>query len=146
MTHMESALDSNDNHQEIGIISRIPSSISAADITGVWNMVEFDSPSQVFIDGNGNISGNDEEGVDYGTLTFNSNGTLTANNQSGIYNGTYTIGSNGAIHGNFPAQSVSFTFYLNAGKDTIAEVGGQGSGSILQNGQQIIIAHRPPTN
>ena len=59
MTHEESALDSNDNHQEIGIITRIPSSISAADITGVWNMVDLiRHPS--LIDGNGNISGNDE--------------------------------------------------------------------------------------
>jgi hypothetical protein len=79
-------------------------------------------------------------------MTIAGNGTVSGN--FGVpFTGNVSVGSNGAIHANIiPSgeSSQSFTFYLNAGEDTMIEVDTQLDAN--NNQQQMVVAHRIPAN
>jgi hypothetical protein len=145
MTEVDSLVDADDNQQDLVVACRIPASVSLSDLAGSWNLIQFETPAQITIDGNNDLQGGDDFAVTTGTLIVNANGTVSGT-LGEAFTGKLTIGSNGAIHASISSGggSMPFTFYINAGKDTMTEVESQNDAD--NNEQQIVIAHRIPAN
>jgi hypothetical protein len=133
------SIESDTDGQSILIAQRAPSSASASDITGSWNMMEFDTPAQITLDPDNGLQGGGDFDVMEGSLTLNANGTCSGN-MGGDFTGTYSIGSDGIITTSVTSSNGTgtFTFYINAGKDTMMSIESD------PNDQSIIIAQRVP--
>ena len=146
MTEVDSQLDTNNNQQETVTALRVPASVTLASLAGSWNLIQFQTPAQITNDMNNVAQGGYGFGVTNGTMTIAGNGTVSGN--FGVpFTGNVSVGSNGAIHANIiPSgeSSQSFTFYLNAGEDTMIEVDTQLDAN--NNQQQMVVAHRIPAN
>ncbi len=142
MTEADSQLDTNNNQQETVTALRVPASVTLASLAGSWNLIQFVTPAQITNDMNNLAQGG--FGVTNGTMTIAGNGIVNGN--FGVpFTGNVSVGSKGAIHANIVPSgesSQSFTFYLNAGEDTMIEVRAQLDAN--NNQQEMVVAHRMP--
>jgi hypothetical protein len=145
MAEVGGMIGTNDNYQELVLAERVPAAVTAADVAGSWNLIQFGTPSQAFIDGSSILQGGSNFGVMAGTMTVNANGTASGTLDQ-PFTGTYTIASGGIIHVNIVTSdgNTALTFILNAGKDTMTEVSNQFN--LTDNNQEIVVAHRVPAN
>jgi hypothetical protein len=145
MVEVQHLFDNNDNNQEIVVAHRVPASANLAALVGDWNLVQISTPAQITADTSGNIQNGSNFGVTTGTLTINANGSISGT-LGDAFTGTVTVASGGAIHASITSggQTTPFTFYLNAGKDTMTEV--SSALTVNDNHSEIVIAHRVASN
>jgi uncharacterized repeat protein (TIGR03803 family) len=145
MTEVGGMIDTNDNYQEIVVAQRVPATVKAADLAGTWNLVQLDTPAQLYVDGNSVLQGGSNFGITVGNLTINADGTLSGT-LGNAFTGTFTVASGGIVHASIISSdgNTPITFILNAGKDTMTEV--HSVVDVNDNDQEIVIAHRVPAN
>jgi hypothetical protein len=143
MTEIDSLIDDNDNQQEIVIGHRAPALVAAADLAGVWNLIQFQTPAVVANDNSSGLQGGDSFGVSTGSMTIKSTGAASGNLGS-AFTGTFTVGANGALPTTIKSSggTMAITFYLNAGKDIMTEVDSQNDTN--NNEQETVTALRAP--
>jgi len=131
---------------QLAVCHRVPAAVALSDLVGAWNLVQFQTPARLTNDVNNVLQGGDNFAVTNGTLTVSANGKI-----SGIlgdaFTGSITVGANGSINANIISSggvSQPYTFFINAGKDTMTEVATQLDAN--DNEQQIVIAHRIPAD
>ena len=143
MTHVSSLIGPNDNQQEIDICYRVPTGVTLASLAGTWNLVQFSTPAQIYFDGSNVFQGGDNFSVATGTMIINANGTISGS-LGNVFTGSVTVGANGAVRANIisSGSNQTFTFFLNAAKDTMSEVDTLIDAN--DNRQELVTAHRVP--
>jgi hypothetical protein len=109
----------NPGAQSLLIGTRAPANATSANLAGLWNVVQFDTPEQILLDFNTSSSIVSEFFTTNATLTLNNNGTYTGT--GGIGSGSYAIGSNGVITVSYVSNGETNrnTLFVNATQDTL---------------------------
>jgi hypothetical protein len=110
---------------------------------GMWNMVQFQTPAQVYFDTNNDLQGGGSSAVTTGSMMLFTNGTLSG--QLGeAFTGSFIDNSNGTITATImTADSTNdFTFVVNASRSTMTEVDTMFDD--FDNQQEIVMAQRVP--
>lgn len=142
MNLVETELDDSDNNQELVIGVRIPPALTAAEVAGTFNVVQFQTPVQITGDANDGLQGGTQFTATNGTLTLAANGTFTGKVKNSV-SGTFTIGDSGTVilHS---SGGDTLTFYVNYNMDTAIEVQSQLDSN--DNQQQLVVCHRQPAS
>jgi len=122
------------NRQEIVMLAKTPTNVTAADLQGVWKVTSFDTPAQIALTRNSSnfvtsVTASGGFSMDQQSFAVGHDGFVTAifDGQPNI--GALSIGTGGAITMNFTnssGEAKSHTGYLNAAKNCLLLVQSNG--------------------
>jgi hypothetical protein len=146
---MASVKSSSDgNQQDLELLLKAPTDLTAADLAGTWRGFNLLTPSRIDPIWQENlVVGLDPIGrflVRMGSLTVAGDGTI-AGDMGGPFTGWVTIGQDGAVFVNLnetpPDPPTILSFFVNAGKDILAASVSDSDGS-----QELVLFIRTPTS
>ncbi len=143
LTGISSTLNATNNQQLLQLFERAPSSVTKANLAGVWNVTTFTTPYYLALEMDSQLLGGTSFGVNRGTMTLDASGNINGTG-NGTFSGTYALGNNGVVTASLISDGATnkYTLYLNAGKDTMTTTDAKLSAS--DNAQEIIVFQRAP--
>ncbi|MFA6542930.1 MAG: hypothetical protein WCS99_00790 [Limisphaerales bacterium] len=144
------------NQQELMLMLKVPSTLTASDLTGTWKMVSLGTPlalqprlmtnyfdPQHPVEGVSDIDGRYQFDTGNGTLTVAADGSFTLVFGTDTMNGTATPGAGGLVQVTIPMPpnpTMNLSFYVNQGKNVMTAVHAE------TNYQELLVAVKLPAS
>jgi len=144
ITLVDGELSATDDSQEVILFQRAPLTNTISAMAGSWNILQLQTPAQMFGDITNGFQGGNNYATTNGTMVLNANGTVTGN-LGGIFTGSYSVSSNGIINlvtVDNTGQTNDHTLFVNASRNTMALVEGELAAN--DNQQELIVFQRAP--